>query len=351
MKEVGFIIDDIAAVEADVIVNSIGVGDGLKEYGGICSSILAKTNSNELKNKIDNAKDIYVLGEYFVTQSYGLPCKYIINLITPYYEDDPEMVIYADCIRRVLNECRRLAGVKTIAIPVVGVGANHYEKSSALNIISNISSVFMQTYQNKGEPKYLVTIVDAEEKVSEENRARIARQMPLDGERENIKKDVKKGSSKYLKTYRPQPLKIVDGYKYFRYGSEEQSRRLIIFAPGFKRVFDYARAYTDKRYSNLNLKKQADDRLNAFLGYGYGDPKNVGSKFLSAMKSTSEIDSFYIIALALKMEIKEAEHFLHYFGKSFSAEGIDERSDIVKKLLEDHIYDFYEIKDKINFFD
>ena len=85
---------DISNFPADVIVNSVGIGKGIKTYGAICDAITNAAKSNELDKKIHHAKDIYVLGDFFVTSGYGLPTKYIINLISPYYEFDKDLNIY-----------------------------------------------------------------------------------------------------------------------------------------------------------------------------------------------------------------------------------------------------------------
>ena len=50
------------------------------------------------------------------------------------------------------------------------------------------------------------------------------------------------------------------------------------------------------------------------------------------------------------MNHKEAEAFLHYFGKAFPSESIYPNVKIIKELIDNEIYDFYEIKEKISIF-
>ena len=94
---------NIVDVQADIIVNSLGVGKGTVVYGGICKSIIQKAKSKELENMINNARDVYVLGDFFLSNNYGLNCKKILNLVTPYKEKDEDLSLLKDCIRRIIS--------------------------------------------------------------------------------------------------------------------------------------------------------------------------------------------------------------------------------------------------------
>ena len=119
-EEVG----DITKYKGDVIINSLGVTT--TTYGGICGAILRATKSPELKQIIDKVNDVYSVGEYFVTEGYGLADN-ILHLITPNHDDDKDCRLYKECIRRVLNECKYRKWRK-VGIPLIGAGANKYKK-------------------------------------------------------------------------------------------------------------------------------------------------------------------------------------------------------------------------------
>ena len=339
---------DITKFRADIIVNSVGVGDGVKEYGGVCGAIIRAAKSIKLKDAIDKAKDVYVIGEFFFTKGYELAADNIVHLITPYFEEDQDFVIYKDCIRRILNACR-LKGFKTIGIPLIGTGANDYDEDIALKTLMEIVTGFNNAYN--GEVS--ATVVLAPSDVSQKNKERLNRDMPLDRKRENIVKDVKKGSAKYLKEHKPKHFQVFDR-AYFEY-DENDNKRKPILPTDFKHEPDspmkYADAYTELRYmSSEQLEKAANERVRAFVGYGDEKPKTAGSKAISKLTMYSELERYFVMIFGLKMNIEEAEAFLHYFGRSLPAPRMYPEIKIIKELIKNKIYDLYEIKAKTKIF-
>ena len=352
---------DISHFKADVIVNSVGIGKGVKTYGAICDAITNVAMSNELDKKIHQAKDIYVLGDFFVTSGYGLPTKYIINLISPYYEFDKDLNIYKDCIRRVLNECRRLekkdkVHIKTIAIPLVGTGANGYNEQTILNLLVDIAIGFMNTY---AKAEYDVKIVKPFDEISENNRRRIERIMSKGG-RKDIAKDIKFGSYKYIEAYDPSSKNIYD-YSFFAYGLNGIDGKDVLSSDlknEPKTIQDYVREYLRKksiRYKKdgtINNKKTEYisklfyERVKAFLEYDKPDPKKAGAKTLGQLTPYSKTHNFLAIIFACKMSYVEAVSFLEYFGRFFPSECVYPGIDTIIGLIKEGTYDFYEIKEK-----
>ena len=143
----GLIYGDITKANVDVIVNSLGLKDGITTYGRVCNAIIsAAHNPQELKNKINKAKDVYSLGEYFFSDNYGLPCKKILHLITPDYSGDPKLVILQDCLRRILYECYE-RGYKSIAIPALGTISNKYNEDDVANLIKKMGESFADLFK------------------------------------------------------------------------------------------------------------------------------------------------------------------------------------------------------------
>ena len=227
------IIGDITTIKATVIINSVGVGEGAKKYGGICSSVVQASHSLELENKIKKAKHVYSIGEYFITDGYDLPCDHIIHLITPFYEEDQDLAIYKDCIRRMLNECvvRRF---KKIAIPLIGIGANKYNHEDVKETIYQLADGFVNSFTG-----YEVIIVEATDEMSQKNNERLDREMPANGRRRDIGKEPKHDSKKYKALHNLSTSKLYD-YNYFKYGTNKGERKDIIFTDGMNSVRDYA---------------------------------------------------------------------------------------------------------------
>ena len=100
-------VGDISNFPCDVVINSLGVKT--TEYGGICKSIVKAANSEELKEIIANANDVYDVGEYFFTNGYNLPVQSICHLITPHHDtDDKNLNVFVYSVRNVLNSCKEL---------------------------------------------------------------------------------------------------------------------------------------------------------------------------------------------------------------------------------------------------
>ena len=336
---------NIQDVKADVIINSIGVGEGVKTYGAVCKAIVNKINSENYKNMIDNAKQVYVLGEFFTysVNNNALPFKHIINLITPYYEEDHDLHIYRDCIRRIFGQCSKLEGVKTIAIPVLGVGANHYPYKEALDTITEIAEGFVNAY-----PCYKVIIALGTAEANEKNQQRLNKVMPANRRRPEIEKDISKGSASYTKTHKI-VLSTKYDYKYFKRETVFMKDDDVIFNGGITSVKEYSDRFVEEKYDD-EVQKIANERVRAFLGYGKNNPKDAGSKTLSDMTSDSNIYRFLAIAFALRMNFDETEAFLKYFGKAFPAKEINPKVATIKELIKNHTYDLYDILKNVDIF-
>ena len=297
------IVGDITKIKVDAIVNSVGVGKATKEYGGICGSILKAANP-KLKDFINKAQDVYVLGEFFVTEGYGLPTSHIIHLMAPFYEEDLDFVIYKDCIRRVLRECVR-RGFNKIAIPLVGTGANKYPEEETISTLCSIAEKFNEAYLNQ----YQAFIVLPENDISVKNKNRLDIEMPDEGRRRNIEKDVKKGSAKYFEEHNKISGQKI-GKEYFEYDEDDDTRASVL-PSSFKKqpndVIEYANFYAEKRYlKNEQLEKAANERVRAFVGFGADNPKTAGSKAMSQITPYSDINRFFVMIFGLKMPLIKA---------------------------------------------
>ena len=333
---------------ADVIIDSVGVTSTI--HGGICGSIIRAANSDELKQIIDGVNDVYNVGEYFITDGYGLPSKNILHLITPNHDNDENCEQYKDCIRRILNLCQSKHWYK-VGIPVIGAGANKYD-GIAEDILTEMCEAYCELYE-----KMDVTLVLAEEKQSRENKERISRESYSRSGRnyhdpETTKKF--KSGSKVLSSMMVEDLPKQYNKKYFGYERFAKGREdVVVNGKNIKTINDYVEEYIDKREEKDILfptsKKIIYRRISIYFGYGKKGKDtyiHAGSDAYGEIKYGYSADkkSLYRLAFALKMTYQEASNFLNFFGYSFSFSGVNEIDDAVKYLLSQHQYGIVEIE-------
>ena len=133
--------NDITKYEGDAIVNSIGVEGKL--YGRLCKTILKEANDKELEIFINSQYN--QIGTVLVTKAGKLPCKNIIHVVTPFKKDDDGnnsnlIKAYESIISKALE-----IGIKSIAIPFIGTGANGYDENDAYeSIMAACSQILIQ---------------------------------------------------------------------------------------------------------------------------------------------------------------------------------------------------------------
>ena len=115
-------------------------------------------------------------------------------------------------------------------------------------------------------------------------------------------------------------------------------------------VMSYVNGYIDAKYFGADSSagaKMMQERVRAYLGYGNKEPRTAGSKLLSKMNESYDINYFYKVIFALRMEMAEAVAFLNFYGKSFPSSFIDEKVETIKSLITNNIYDLYEVNDEL----
>ena len=339
----GFRIEEgnIVDYKVDAIVNSLGIGDEFKTYGGICHSIVKAANSASYKSKIDNAKEIYLLGDIFITDHYGLPCQNIINIVSPYFDHDHDYKIYKDCVRRILVECVR-NNFKTIAIPSFGGGANGYDSDITSEIIKNICTEFcsIDAYHS-----FDIVLVRSTQQIRRDNRMRLDKDLIY---RPQIVKTIAEGSERYFSVYKP-PVFKPKTKEYFKpnnyFGNDIIYGPSNIHSTSERTVLTYVKKFCKDKYGS-NAEDYYYTKAKAYLKYGNKNPSAEGSKLLSSLSIRSDIRNFYKIIFALHMSFNEANGFLLFFGRAFSVKGFDEENDLVVELLKEQIYDPYQINER-----
>ena len=157
---------DITLFESDVIVNSIGVKGS--RYGFLCKKIIQTAGSIELKEYIDSLEDNQI-GVIYETKGYNLPCKVIYHMVTPARNnDDNELTLlkkaYLALINKAINN-----GYNSIALPLIGNGANGYSQSesyeAAMDAIGDILYLEEQEEKDIIEMNLILHMKEKDEEV------------------------------------------------------------------------------------------------------------------------------------------------------------------------------------------
>ena len=341
-------IGDISNFPCDVIINSLGVNT--IEYGGICKSIIKASNDKEeLENIFKRANDIYDVGEYFFTESFGLPVKSICHLITPHRDsDDKNLNIFIYSVRNVLVSCMDL-GFKNIGIPLIGTGANKYDDKIIYDLLCKICESFCSFFKVMN-----ITIVLPKTDIASENNYRLLRELNSRGfdyhTTDTIKK-FQKSTKLFINYYQYSDETITFDRAFFLKSPTTFKTKSKMNLKGVDKIPSYINEFVDAKFDG-NSHKKVKKNIHAYLGYGKNDPLVAGANTFNKMKNVAEKETLFKICLAARMEPQEALDFLSYFGYCFSKEGVNAEDDLMSELLTKHIYGIIEVnkafKEKLN---
>lgn len=338
---------DITKFKGDVIINSVGVTSTI--YGGVCGAILKAADSKELEQTIKSINDIYQVGEYFITEGYGLPSKNILHLVTPNYKNDKRLALYKQCIVNILNECR-YRKLKTIGIPKIGTGANGYDSGVVEKILIDMCGNYCKCY-----PDMNIVLVLPDETTKLNNKRRIRLESYSTNSPHDLATEEKfsKGSKIFEQSFEEKVSKKYDK-NFFGYDSFESGREDITIKnfKNIKTIGDYVDAFIaeyQEEFDPTPSRVKIIQRIHRYFAFGkkgkdsylhngsdrYGEIKN---------KNTADKALFFKIMFALKMKYWESETFLNHFGYCFSKKGVNKTDDAVKYLIEKRYYGIVEIE-------
>lgn len=134
---------NITTLKVDAIVNPTdqdysGRGGVDRQIHNICGP--------DLQNATDKLPKLH-LGEAKVTNSFGLPCKYIIHTSGPHWTGKSflEVDLLGSCYRNSLVLANSL-GCKTIAFPLISSQGKHFPKELALTVAVNAIEECVQEF-------------------------------------------------------------------------------------------------------------------------------------------------------------------------------------------------------------
>ena len=344
---------DITKVSCDIILNSVGVDS--KTYGGICKSIVKASGSKDLDDVLKRINDAYELGEYFVSEGFELPAKYIYHLICPFSKNDPEQKQYKESLRNFFNYCNKHE-LYDVYVPSFGTGANGYNKDVIRDIIREMSLAYASYY-----PYMDITLVLPLGEIASENDERLLRVFNNrdDGyyhDEETLKK-FKKGASKY----KTKSASLNDLYEnpdysreYFGYEAYKKPHKsIVVNTEKCNDLEDYVNNYCNLRADSTELyfePHMMKNRINIYFGYGRETGYSytvAGSNAYGQIKINStdiSKEDLYKVIFALKMNLDEAKQLLNFFGYTFSINKQNKLDNIVKQLISNEINGIAEIE-------
>ena len=137
---------DITTFPGDAIVNSLGAGEYIEQPGRIYHSILnASKDPKALMAQVTEQGKNLSFGSVYMTDSFGLPCKKIIHIVTPFrrFDRDNSQITkcYEDLLQLALKE-----GLTSICVPLIGTGANGYRSDKVASIARRICYRFAEEH-------------------------------------------------------------------------------------------------------------------------------------------------------------------------------------------------------------
>ena len=311
------IYDDIVSYEGSAIVNSLGKSGSL--YGEVCFNILHAAQSRELThyiNSLENSK----IGQIYITEAGKLPVDKILHLVTPFKKDDDNINSNLKiAITSVIEKAVEL-GIKDIAIPFLGTGANGYSTKDALDALLSVCADLEEDEEIKNESIIDVTVVAY-----------------------NSKPQYSFEMCDYSYSYERKERKIRNNFE------RREASRSMLFSDSKKknemtRIMDFMTELKEDELIEISpvRYKYPYDYVEDFISfYNINDSKVMANKGIDrrrksqykVTKSLKKIDMLRI-AVCLNMTKTQFVQFLIYSGKSLSP----------KSQMDMFIIDYYEGK-------
>ena len=132
---------NIVESDCDCIVNSLGINTNV--FGAICKSIVNAAKSNDIEKMLKEYPTGKVF-DYHVTNAGVLKPKKIIHIVMPFKKNDKDNKDLKKAFSLVIDEAISL-GMKSIAIPCIGTGANGYSKKDIYDAIDDVMFKYIYT--------------------------------------------------------------------------------------------------------------------------------------------------------------------------------------------------------------
>ena len=165
--------EDVTLFNGDAILNSLGYGPKriVDAPGGVFYSILNRVNDAEtLKKEVyENGAELPI-SSAFLTNSFGLQCKHIVHVISPFRDEDDEEL---DSLKETYLNALKLAyssGIRSICLPLIGTGANGYRSEESFKAAREVAYAFGEDHKDFD---VYVTVFWGSRKISRRRNERI----------------------------------------------------------------------------------------------------------------------------------------------------------------------------------
>ena len=300
--------ENIVNMQVDALVNS---ANHLAIIGGGSDQEIHKVAGPELLAARKEIGELEV-GQAALTPAFNLPAKYVIHVVAPAWQDGKceEQELLAECYRHAL-ELAAEQGCQTLAVPLLGAGARKWEPAAALRVAQETISACLQELDE--ELTVYLAVFDRRafrisEKLFQSVKSYVDEQYVKDKIDHEYWEDIRD-------KLRGGPSVELEGEK-IRAGLQERART---FSEEVLRIID-SRGWKDADvYNRANVKRQVFSRLRMQKDY--------------VPKKKTAIS----LAMALRLELQEAEELLALAGYSLSKAREDDL--VVRYFLENGNYD------------
>lgn len=376
---------DLTQFRGDAIVNSLGIKENIKVYGGICRSIVRCSKSNDLKKEIESHEKEAVPGFMFATKGYSLPAKNIIHIVTPFFSHDNELFGLEYVYKLALVFALKNKWYK-LGLPIIGTGANGYPHSYVLKMVTKLVGSFSQIHP---EMKIticvpIVTLDDYKQKFDQQKIEDSINKFFKNNEGlEHREFNYDKSSFEKLEYFDALMLEKYSVREIMEAGESDidvrshrnpkrnNEYRLVTGGNGFldwdkvvldggkrpvefdmtelpeKSVNFYIQTYITKRFESESDQKYVRSYVNKVLS-GDNSSTSLKSKHgIEEKRTTISVPVLMRYILALHMDENEAKQFLSFCGRTFSPVSKEDQTYLKLIKLKKYVYDENDIY-KIN---
>ena len=302
--------EDVTKIKCDCVVNSLGTK--LNVFGSICRAIVENSHSKEIDDMIKNHPTGEVF-DTFVTNGGDLNCKKIIHIVMPYKSDDRFNNLLKDAFCKVIDKALEL-GMKSIAIPKIGTGANGY---SINDIYDALRDVTLKYQYKEGITLDIINLLfdtSASNIARERNyatRQKVIDRIDKDGVFEDFKEeiiDVKYSNSSIDRDY-----DNIDDRRF----RDDVSYILALIAHKYNKKDEYCYIPDDDRQYSFAFAEDygRDHKIMNRVGSFYS--KDMRKNFRRGKKSLKKTDCFRLAYLE-EMNFTTVIQFMQTAGFSFS---------------------------------
>lgn len=134
--------DDIARVEADVLVNA--ANERLAPGGGVCGALFAGAGYDRMAEACARIGGCPT-GRAVATPGFDLPCRWVVHAVGPVWRGGShgERDALRSCYRSVFAEVERL-GARSVAFPLISAGIYGYPPAEALAVAREETAAFLE---------------------------------------------------------------------------------------------------------------------------------------------------------------------------------------------------------------